>query len=177
MIIIKKQQRVLYREIQRPRQIWLWIIILFITAFMWYGFIQQIIFHIPIGDKPAPDIFIIIFWLIFGIIFPIFMLGWLKLTIEVREDGLYIRYTPFHIHYRKFLFKDIEYYQPVNYNKLKRFGGSGLRINLEGETAYNMNGNKGIEIKVNNQTIVIGTERPEELKKAMDMLSHGNTVQ
>ena len=102
-----------FREVQRPQQIWVWILVLGIAIMMWYGFIQQIIFGIPFGDKPAPNMMMVILWIMFGIAFPIIMLGMIQLITEVRDDGLYIRFMPFHIECRKFLFKDIQHYEPI----------------------------------------------------------------
>lgn len=122
----------------------------------------------PVGNNPASDLVTIIFWVIFGVIFPIMMLGVLKLIIEVRHDGLYIRFVPFHFRYKQFLFKDIREYESITYSPLKRFGGWGVRFNLDGETAYDLNGKEGIELKLKYETIIIGTQKPGELKKAMD---------
>ncbi|WP_209976043.1 DUF6141 family protein [Paenibacillus eucommiae] len=165
------QNKVIYREIQRPRQLLLWLLALLVTVFMWYGFIQQIIFGIPLGSNPAPDAVLVALWLIFGIAFPIIMLIWMKLIIEVRDDGLYIRFMPFHTRYRQFLYKEITHYEPIIYSGFERFGGWGIRVNFKGETAYTMNGNQGLELKLRNKTVVIGTQKPEELKKAMDALN------
>ncbi len=95
----------------------------------------------------------------------------LKLVIEVRDDRLYIRFMPFHIEYRKFLYKDIKQYEPIIYSPIKRFGGWGIRMNLQGETAYNLNGKQALELKLRNQTVVIGTQKPEELIKAIDSIN------
>ena len=170
MIKIENQNKVIYREVQRPRSFWWWLLVLVIAFIMWYGFIQQVFFGIPFGDKPAPDVAMVILWLIFGIAFPITMLGILKLIIEVHEDGLYIRFMPFHIEYRKFLYKDIKQYEPIIYSPFKRFGGWGIRMNFQGETGYILNGKQGLELKFKNQTVVIGTRKPDELKKAMDSI-------
>ncbi|WP_078555964.1 DUF6141 family protein [Bacillus alkalicellulosilyticus] len=163
-----KPTKVLYREVQRPRHILWWVTILLVASFMWYWFIQQIIFGVPVGDKPAPDVFTIIFWLIFGVIFPVVMLGILKLIIEVRNDGIYIRFVPFHFQYEQFLFKDIHDYDNITHSQFKRFGGPGIRFNLKGETAYNLNGKEGIELRLKYETVIIGIQKPNEFKKALD---------
>lgn len=111
-----KQNDVIFREIQYFRQVWLWILVLLCAGLMWFITIKQIIFGIPMGDNPAPDVLLIIFWLIFGVLFPVFMLWMCKLIIEVRSDGIYIRFAPFHMRYKSFLFKDIVSYKPVVYN-------------------------------------------------------------
>ncbi|WP_026570697.1 DUF6141 family protein [Sediminibacillus sp. JSM 1682029] len=162
-----------YREVQRPRQIWLWGLILLIVAFMWYWFIQQIIFGSPIGNNPAPDVITVVFWLIFGVTIPV-LFGLLKLIIEVRKDGIYVRFFPFQFQYKKYLFRDLHDYERITYNSLKKFGGWGIRINTRGETAYNMSGNKGIVLKLKDNTVIIGTQKPEELKKALDSVVKHN---
>lgn len=162
------RDNVTFREIQRPRQYWWQLLVLLIAILIWYGFIQQIILGIPFGDKPAPDAMLVVLWVLFGIVFPVIMLGMIKLTVEVRHDGLYVRFMPFHINYRKFLFSEIEHYELIRYNSVQRFGGWGIRQNLNGETAYNMYGDQGLLLRLNNRTVVIGTQRPDEFKQAMD---------
>lgn len=166
------QEEVVYREVQRFRQIWLWVLVLFIAVLMWYITIKQIFLGIPMGNNPAPDVLLVIFWLAFGILFPVFMLWMCRLIIEVRPSGLYMRFAPFHAHYKSFLFKDIITYDAVIYNSLKRFGGWGVRFNAKGETAYNISGKRGIELQLRNNTVVIiGTQNLNELEKSMDSVA------
>src|SRR5699024_2750943 len=171
---MKKTNKILYSEIQRFQQVWLWILVLLVVALMWYITIKQIIFGIPVGDNPVPDLLLVIFWLAFGIVFPVFMLWICRLIIEVRSDGIYIRFAPFHKRYKSFLFKDIISYKPVIYNSLKRFGGWGVRFNAKGETAYNISGKEGVELHFRNKTVLIGTQNANELKKAMDSVQKYN---
>ena len=165
---MRKTYKIVYYEIQRFHQVWLWILVLLLAAFMWYITIKQIIFEIPMGDNPAPDLLLVILWLAFGIVFPVFMLWMCRLIIEVRSDGVYIRFAPFHKSYKSFLFKDIISYKPVVYNSLRRFGGWGIRFNGKGEMAYNISGKQGVELQLRNKTVVVGTKNSNELKKAID---------
>jgi hypothetical protein len=146
-LVMENQEKVIFREVQHFRQIWLLVFVLFFAILMWSITIRQIVFEISIGDNPAPDVLLVIFWLVFGILFPVFMLWMCKLIIEVRTDGLYIRFVPFHSHYRTFLFKDIIRFETIVYNSLKRFGGWGIRFNAKGDTAYNISGKQGIELQ------------------------------
>lgn len=159
---------IIYKEVQKPRQPLLWLIVISIAALMWYGFIQQVVLGVPFGNKPASNAVLIIFWIIFGIAFPFIMLKWTKLIVEVHEDGLYIRFIPFHLHYKKFLYKDIKHYRSINYSPLTRFGGWGYRVNFKGETGYLMGGKQGIELTLKYQTVVISTIEPKEIIKGMD---------
>jgi len=169
---MKKQEDVIFREVQYPRQPLLWIFIIALAALFWYAFIQQVIFGIPFGDKPASNPFLTILWLVFGIAIPLgLLLGFCKLETEVRKDGLYVRYMPFHLHYKSFLFKDMVQYSSITYNSLLQFGGWGIRFNLNGDTAYNIGGNKGIELQLRgkgNGKVVVGSQNPDELIKALN---------
>lgn len=103
-----KQEKVRYREVQYFRQVWLRVSILLIAVLMWYLAINQIIFDKPMGNNPAPDVILILFWIAFGILFPIFILWICKLIIEVREDGIYVRFVPFHSYFKSFKFNEIK---------------------------------------------------------------------
>ncbi|GAJ41677.1 DUF6141 family protein [Saccharococcus caldoxylosilyticus] len=81
------------REVQHPP----WYVntlVLIAAAVMWYGFIQQIIFGIPFGAKPASDTEMWGLFLLFGICFPLFFLS-LKLVIKTEKEGLVIRFFHF----------------------------------------------------------------------------------
>lgn len=87
----------------------------------------------------------------------------------VRKDGLYVRFVPFHVHYKSFLFKDILRYKSISYSSLLRFGGWGIRFNSKGETAYDIGGNLGIELQLRrDKTVVVGSQNPDEFVKALD---------
>src|SRR5699024_6400898 len=135
---------------------------------------KQIIFGVPMGDNPAPNLLLVIFWLAFGIVFPVFMLWMCRLIIEVRSNGVYIRFAPFHKSYKSFLFKDIISYKPIVYNSLRRFGGWEIRFNDKGETAYNISCKQGVELQLRNNTVVVSTKDSNELKKAMDSVQKYN---
>ncbi|WP_371261470.1 DUF6141 family protein [Bacillus sp. OV322] len=172
--ISKDCDSVLYREVQRPRQLLYIIVIIFVSGIFWWGFIQQIIYGIQFGDKPASDIELVIAWVLFGLIIPL-LASQVKLITEVRIDGLYIKFVPFHFGYRVFHFQSIRDYKSVSFSSLIRFGGWGIRINLNGERLYNITGSEGVELRLTSGDIVIiGSKNSDELKKALDLSSIGN---
>ncbi len=81
---------VIFREEQSFAKTWVMALVIMIAALMWWGFIQQIVLGEPWGSDPAPDWFMWLFWLIFGIGFPLGFLR-MKLVIEVQPDGIQIR--------------------------------------------------------------------------------------
>lgn len=50
-----------------------------------------------------------------------------------------------------------------------RFGGWGIRSNVQQEIAYNISGKHGIELQLKSYTIVVGTQNPDELLKAINL--------
>ncbi len=168
-----KSEGVIYREVQRTRHYWIWAVVLLVAALFWYGFIQQIVFGIPFGNKPVSNIALIAVWILCGVAFP--ALTWqLKLVTEVRTDGLYVRFLPFHLRFIKFPASDIRNCELIVYSPIRRFGGWGIRWNWSGERAYTMNGNEAVEIRLTSgEVVVIGSERPMELKAAIHKVCLG----
>lgn len=103
---------------------------------------------------------------IFPIVFTVFYIA--KLTTEVREDALYIKFYPFHRSPIKIPYKNIEEYHPKKYNPVLDYGGWGIR-NGNKEKAYTVTGKKGVRIgRSNGQPILIGSQQPHKLIDAID---------
>lgn len=164
------EEKVVYREVQKMRHWWVILLVVALAAVAWYGMVQQIILGRPFGSRPAPDGFMILFWILFGIVFPLALLT-AHLTVEVRKDGLYVKYFPFHFTYKIWSLKKIANYYDVIYSPIRRFGGWGIRYNMKGEKAYNIGGVKGVEIHLKTgRVILIGTEHPQEFVKALNQV-------
>lgn len=154
-------KNVLFSEVQRFRQAWLWILVVFLVGLSWYSFLQQIVFKKPFGTHPAPDSVVWIIWAVFGIGFPIFFLNFGMMT-ELREDGIQVRFFPF---YRRFIdLKDIQNYEVKEYHPLRDYGGWGVRWSLKKGMAYNVRGNRGVQLELKGgKRVLIGSQEPERL--------------
>ncbi|MGP4079579.1 DUF6141 family protein [Pseudalkalibacillus sp. R45] len=156
---------VLFKENQRFTSWYFILIVLFLIGVMWYGFIQQIYFGKPFGTNPASDTTLWVLWVLFGIAFPIFFLT-ITLTTEINESGIFVRFRPFHLKKRKFMFSEMKSINVETYNPLREFFGFGLRFSLNGTTAYNVKGSKGIRIEMmDGRKYLIGTQKAEEVEK------------
>ena len=163
-----QNQTVFYREVQHFRQVWLWIIILSIPALMIYAVVEQLFLGRPFGDNPAPDAVLIILAVIFGLGLPALFLA-TNLTTEVRSDGLYIRFFPFHFSFRRITSDELAHYEARTYSPLREYGGWGIRYGSKGK-AYNISGNRGLQLEFSNgDRLMIGSQRPEELAQAIDL--------
>lgn len=156
---------VLFREEQRFRQLWIWLLILFIAAIQWWGFIQQIIFGQPWGDNPGPDWMIVTFWLLFGIGLPLFFL-YLRLIVTVSDAAVEIHFRP--LARRTIAIADIRHVKPGTYSPLRSYGGWGVR-GLGDNVAYNVSGNQGVKLTLaDGKTVLIGSQRTAELALAIE---------
>ncbi len=122
------------------------------------------------SEQGAPEILPIILLTIAGIFVPIaiavlFLL--LKLETEVRSDGLYIRFFPAHIHFKRFTAEDLTEYYARQYKPIREYGGWGIRCGRKGK-AYNISGNKGVQLVFKSgKRLLIGSQRAEELEEAI----------
>ncbi len=165
------KERVIFHEVQRFRQVWLWAFLTTILLLAIYAVILQLAWGKPFGNNPAPDIILTAIVAIFGVAFPVFFYL-MKLTTEVRSDGLYFRFFPLHRFFHRIPWEDIKEYEVRTYSALRDYGGWGIRYGREGK-AYNVSGNAGVHLELHNgDMIMIGSQRPEELASAMAQVIH-----
>jgi hypothetical protein len=156
----------MFHETQKPRQWWIAAIILGIAALMWWAFVQQIILGHTVGSNPAPDALLIVLWIVVGIGFP---LGWLRVRMItcVNADTLTIRYAPFMT--RQIPLDEIAGFGVRTYDPVHEYGGWGIRMWFGGQRAYNVSGNRGVDVILHNgDRILIGSQRPRDLAQALD---------
>jgi hypothetical protein len=158
-----------FYEVQRFRQLWVWIVVFFIAALSWYSFIQQIVFGEPFGNNPAPDWMVYLLLAIFGIIFPAWFLV-MKLEVMVSDTRLSFRMFPLHPHWKEMAAEDLESAMAVVYRPFREFGGWGIRYGKQG-LAYTVSGDRGVLVRlVSGRSFLLGSERPLELETALEDL-------
>jgi hypothetical protein len=151
--------RILFTEVQRFTQWWLWLLLAGIAALPVYGIYQQLILGEKFGDKPMPDIGLIIFAILVFALIGLF--GFMRLKTEIDENEIRISFFPFMK--KRIAWKDVRTAEMVNYGFV---GGWGIRLSNVYGTVYNTKGNKGLAIVLNNgKRICIGTQKEEELSK------------
>jgi hypothetical protein len=101
------------------------------------------------------------------------VLFWLlKLETEVRTDGLYVRFFPFHIQFRKFTAEDLSEHYARTYRPILEYGGWGIRCGWRGGKAYNVSGNQGVQLVLKGgKRLLIGSQKAEELADAISSLT------
>ena len=167
---------IIFREVQRFRQAWLLglviVPLLAVVGIYGYGIISQLIYEEPFGDEPMSDTVLLISGLA-AILFclaivVLFVMS--KLRTEVRGDGLYVRFYPFHLRERKIELEKVVSFRAVVYRPICDYGGWGLRFKPGGR-AYNVSGRQGVRLEFNNgRHLLIGSQRAEELAAAIETL-------
>ena len=169
---MEERLRPIYREVQQFRQPLLWLVVLAVVGVSIYGAVQQLGMGQPFGTNPAPDAGMIGVVLIFGFGFPLLFYV-ANLTTEVRGDGLYFRFFPFHWSFHKIPFEELEAYEVRTYRPLRDYGGWGIRYGRMGK-AYNVSGNQGVQFGLTNgDRLMIGSQRPHEFAEALDVAMRG----
>lgn len=160
-------EMIAFREVQRFRQWWLWLIILAVPGVCLYGIIQQIVFDRPFGNDPLSDGGLLTVAGVFGGGLPLLFYA-VNLTVEVRPNGLHLRYFPFHLRFHRIAFDTITRAEARTYSALREFGGWGIRWGKEGK-AYTVSGDRGVQLEFRNgRKLLIGSKRAEELAQALE---------
>ncbi len=160
-----------FEEEQRFRQPWLWAIVLAsvvgLLVVFGYGLIQQLIFKEPFGDNPASDTNLTMAAVTTFVVGggSTLLLYKMKLTTQLDSTGLHIVFSP--LRRRDIPLSDIAEWQARTYNPIRDYGGWGIRLG-KGGWAYNVSGNRGVELDLTNgKKLLIGSQRSEELSAAI----------
>ncbi len=91
----------------------------------------------------------------------------LELTVIVRNVELLIYFPPFVK--RKLPFSEISHCEAREYKPMREFGGWGIRYSWKGKgRAYNVKGNKGVQLRLHNgEFVFIGSQKAELLAEAI----------
>ncbi len=149
-----------YHETQKLAHWWLWLILLGVASIWVYGIYQQLYLGEPFGNNPMTNTGLLISTVIpLGLIFLFTTLS-LRTTVDAR--GIHIRYFP--------LWSTLIPWDQVGHAEIIEYGfvGYGIRFSPTYGTVYNAMGHTGLQIiKTSGRKILIGTQRPEELRAVL----------
>lgn len=155
-----------YREEQRFRQWWVWILVVGPAALAWWPFIRQIVGGEPVGSNPAPDWLVWLIWLLIGVGLPL-LFGFVALVLQVTADQVLVNYRPFKR--RVIAVRDIEHVQVRIYSAVKEYGGWGIKGWSKDNVAYNVSGNRGVELTLRDGSrVMLGSQKADELAAAIN---------
>ena len=159
-----------YREKQRFGQWWVWLLVVGVAGLGWWLLIEQLVLGRPLGDEPLPDWGAWLMWALIGVGLPAFF-GSLTLFTEVTPDRLTLRYRP--MRKRTILLADIQEVTVRTYSPMKEYGGWGIKGWSVRNVAYNVSGDRGVQLVLaDDRKVLVGSKRPEELARAIEMGRH-----
>jgi len=161
---------ILFSETQRFKQWWLWLILLVVNGIFLLGVWQQVIGGQVFGDNPMGNTGLII---VTGLVLLLTALfAAFRLDTQIRKDGIYVRFFPFHLSYRHYSWDSLTKSYIRQYSAITEYGGWGLRLGYFGRgAAYNISGDTGLQLEFSNhKKLLIGTDKPAELTEILTKL-------
>ena len=174
-----EQTGVIFQESQRFGHTFLWmgviVVFLVFAGLAGYDLAIHLAMRSPSDGKAISHSALMIMGIV-QIVTILFIFGIFysaQLMTEVRADGLYIRFKPFHASYRRFGFESLKTYTACTYRPIMDYGGYGIHRGWKG-WAYNVSGNSGVQIELfNGKKILIGSQKPGELINALNAAAGG----
>lgn len=106
-------------------------------------------------------------WLLAGLGLPALLLS-MRLVVEVRQGELLVNYRP--LTRRVIALADVQEATVRTYSPVKEYGGWGIKGWSRRNITYNVRGDRGVQlVLVDGRKILIGSQRPEELARALEM--------
>lgn len=153
-----------FHEIQKFTQWWLWLIL--ITTIV--APIIALVKHYILSDFVVEDTDESDSMVIFAAIMLFVMLLFAIIKFETEIDDKEIRMKFFPFINKKIPWSDIENVRVLNYGFV---GGWGIRLFTNYGTVYNVKGNKGLAIQLQNgKRLLIGTQKEDELRAVIEKL-------
>ena len=90
----------------------------------------------------------------------------MKLVTRIAEEGIYVRFTPFHFKEKFYPLDSLSACYIRTYSPLMEYGGWGIKYGFGGKgLVYNVSGDIGLQLKFKKgDPVLIGTQKGEEIK-------------
>jgi hypothetical protein len=163
----KREHKAVFRESQGLNRFWVWALAFISAAGLWFlGFSLLLDRESGRGGSSA-DWMGALLCFSAGLAVPLLLLSTV-LVVEVREDGLYYRYRPFHRRFHRIPLQSIRRVEARTYRPLLEYGGWGIRCGWKGGKAYTVSGKEGVQLELDDgKRILFGSRDPEGLARAL----------
>ena len=159
-----------FQETQRFRIRWAWLVIIALNGLFIYAIIQQLILGHPFGNKPAPNVVLIVIELFFALFLS--FLFTIRLTTSFDGNGIQYRFYPFQFKTTCIAWHELSDAYIREYSSLYEYGGWGIRQGSPKKgKAINTSAscNKGLQLRFRDgKMLLIGTKDPDAIQKILD---------
>ena len=170
---MKETSKVLYRGAVSFSHSLIWLGVMCVTFGAFYFALPPLI-ELLGGDFVFPfiaEISAISFAI--GLALPILLLV-IKLKIQVREDGIYLKIVPFRLSFRKISWNDLVTYRSYEHTQ-KEANKLGIRYTISGKS-YSLGGRRGLQLELTNgETVFIESRKPEKIMEIIRSVSSKNS--
>lgn len=167
-----KKKDTLFEEVQYLSQFrFIFAVLIFIEGIMAWTLWQLIHEQIYKPDQVnTTDTIIGFIAICIGFVLITHLAFFTRLITQVTKKGLFVRYIPFHFWTKEIDLKNIKHIEAKQYRPIIEYGGWGIRLGWK-KKAYNVYGNKGVEIIFkNDHKLLIGSQHPNELADAIQSI-------
>ena len=139
-----------------------------LLAFLLYSLYQWFVSKTAVGnvlpeDTAGPLIVIVVLALTLLLFYQ------LQLKTEIDERGIHYRFLPFHFKNKTIPWEAIKECYVRTYSPLMEYGGWGYRITIKNGKAFNVSGDRGIQLVLKSgKKILIGTQKESEATMIID---------
>jgi len=156
-----------FNETQRFNQWWLKVILLAMFLSLLYAIYHWYFVNTNVGNVSSDDTTGQV--IVFLSIAPLFILFYfLKLTTEIDESGIHYQFLPFHFSKKTIHWHEMDDCYLRAYKPIAEYGGWGYRTSFGNGKAFNVKGNKGIQINLSNgKKVLLGTQKQEQAEKVI----------
>ena len=160
-----------YYESQRFRQWWVLLILaVSLSLPLIIGIIEYFSQSAISGETTRrEDLILFAGFALFGL----FVFLSFRLETRINARGIHYRFFPVHLRFHTILWDEVAEVFVREYQPIREYGGWGIRFGLFNKTgkAYNVSGNRGIQIILKNgKKVLIGTQNPHEVQLLLDKL-------
>lgn len=166
----KEEHTVYFQEQQQFRQVWLWLLLIVVSALssgtvLWIATGGVVLGEDAMSTNGLTSLAVISVTMN-ALILALFFT--MRLTVEVSTSGLFVQFKPLHRKVHKIDLKDVTLVESITYSALLEYGGYGIRKRRKA-TAYNVSGDQGVRIYYENgYHYLIGSSRPDALAQAIN---------
>ncbi|MRI00386.1 hypothetical protein GH721_07520 [Kriegella sp. EG-1] len=152
-----------FNETQRFNQWWLWLLLLAILGLVIY----QSYHHFSNFEESVKNSVGLIIG-IFTIVPVILLFVSMRLITAIDEVGIHYQFIPFQFSKKTIRWSEIIECYIRKYKPISEYGGWGFRGTFSKNKAYNVRGNKGIQIELKTkEKILIGTQNEKEVEQVI----------
>jgi hypothetical protein len=150
-----------FQESQSFRQPWMWGLMLAVAVVMAAGLAVGLASGPQGAEGVVVQAAVVLVWALLCL-----FLYALRLSVRVDRHYLHVRFFP--LLRRDIPLEDVAHWEARTYRPLLEYGGWGIRWSWWKGTAYNVRGNRGVQLELTSgKRLLIGSQKAEELADAL----------